>query len=39
MIRTLSHVSELNIGHSIISRAILIGLEPAVAEMLKLMRG
>jgi pyridoxine 5-phosphate synthase len=39
MIRTLSHISELNIGHSIISRAILIGLEPAVAEMLKLMRG
>ena len=38
-IRTLTHVAELNIGHSIISRAILIGLDRAVAEMLELMRG
>ncbi len=31
------HLVELNIGHSIISRAIFTGLEPAVAEMLRLM--
>lgn len=31
------HLTELNIGHSIISRAILIGLENAVREMIQLM--
>lgn len=39
MLRAVSHLTELNIGHSIISRAIFIGLERAVAEMLQLMRG
>ena len=34
---TLPHVEELNIGHSIIARAIFIGLERAVADMLRLM--
>lgn len=33
-IRTLPHLAELNIGHSIVSRAVLVGLERAVAEML-----
>ena len=36
----LAHVprlQELNIGHSIVSRAVFVGLERAVAEMLKLM--
>jgi len=33
------HLVELNIGHSIVSRAILTGLEPAVRAMLDLMRG
>lgn len=33
----LSGVEELNIGHSIISRAVLVGLERAVREMLELV--
>jgi len=32
------HLVELNIGHSIVSRAVLIGLEKAVKEMLALMK-
>jgi pyridoxine 5-phosphate synthase len=32
------HLVELNIGHSIVSRAISVGLETAVKEMLRLMR-
>jgi pyridoxine 5-phosphate synthase len=32
-IRTLPHLHELNIGHSIISRALLTGIEEAVREM------
>jgi len=31
------HLVELNIGHTIISRAITVGLTAAVREMLKLM--
>ena len=31
------HLVELNIGHSIISRAVAVGLESAVKEMLRLM--
>jgi pyridoxine 5-phosphate synthase len=31
------HLEELNIGHSIISRAVFVGLESAVKEMLKAM--
>ena len=33
------HLVELNIGHSIVSRAITVGLATAVKEMLALMRG
>jgi len=33
------HLVELNIGHSIVSRALFIGLEAAVKEMLKAMEG
>ncbi len=33
------HLVELNIGHSIVSRAVFIGLPAAVQEMLQLMRG
>jgi len=33
------HLVELNIGHSIVSRAITVGLGQAVAEMLKLLGG
>ena len=32
------HLVELNIGHSIISRAVSVGLEKAVKEMLRLMK-
>jgi pyridoxine 5-phosphate synthase len=31
------HLVELNIGHSIVSRAVMVGLENAVKEMLQLM--
>ena len=31
------HLRELNIGHSIVSRAVFVGLDRAVGEMLKLM--
>lgn len=33
------HLEELNIGHSIVSRAVTVGLGPAVHEMLALMAG
>ncbi len=39
LIRTLPHLEELNIGHSIVSRAILTGLGEAVREMLAGMAG
>jgi pyridoxine 5-phosphate synthase len=32
------HLVELNIGHSIIGRAVMVGLETAVKEMLRLMK-
>ncbi len=32
------HLVELNIGHSIVSRAVLVGLESAVKDMLRLMK-
>jgi len=32
------HLVELNIGHSLVSRAVLVGMETAVREMLALMR-
>jgi pyridoxine 5-phosphate synthase len=37
-ILTIPHLAELNIGHSIISRAVFIGLESAVAGMLAAMQ-
>jgi pyridoxine 5-phosphate synthase len=37
LIREVSPLSDLNIGHSIISRALFIGMEAAVREMLTLM--
>ena len=36
-LRAVPHLVELNIGHSIVSRAVVIGLESAVKEMLKAM--
>jgi pyridoxine 5-phosphate synthase len=35
LIRAVPHLDELNIGHSIIARAIFVGLDQAVREMLK----
>ena len=39
LIRTVPHLAELNIGHSIVSRAIFTGLDGAVREMLAAMNG
>lgn len=39
LIRGIPHLAELNIGHSIISRASLFGMEQAVREMLAAMQG
>jgi len=36
-LRVVPHLEELNIGHSIVSRAVFVGLESAVKEMLKAM--
>jgi pyridoxine 5-phosphate synthase len=33
------HLEELNIGHSIVSRAVFVGMEKATREMLRLMKG
>jgi len=38
LIRQIPHLVELNIGHSIVSRAMFVGIETAVSEMLALMR-
>jgi pyridoxine 5-phosphate synthase len=35
----ISEIEELNIGHSVVSRAVFVGMEPAVAEMKKAMGG
>ncbi len=39
LIRTVPHLAELNIGHSIVARAIFSGLDAAVREMLAAMKG
>jgi pyridoxine 5-phosphate synthase len=39
LIRTVPHLVELNIGHSIVARAIFTGLDAAVREMLAAMNG
>ena len=39
LIHEIPHLSELNIGHSIVARAMVVGLEAAVREMLALMQG
>lgn len=38
LIRELPHIVELNIGHSIVARALTVGLEQAVREMLAAMQ-
>ncbi len=37
LIHKIPHLTELNIGHSIVSRAVVVGIERAVREMLDLM--
>ena len=37
-IAAIAEIQELNIGHSIVGRAVLVGFERAVREMLELMR-
>ena len=39
LLHTVPHLVELNIGHSIVSRAVTTGLATAVKEMLQLMEG
>jgi pyridoxine 5-phosphate synthase len=39
LLHLVPHLVELNIGHSIVSRAVFIGLHAAVREMLKAMEG
>ena len=39
LLHVVPHLVELNIGHSIVSRAVFIGLEAAVKEMIKVMEG
>ena len=39
LLHQVPHLVELNIGHSIVSRAVMVGLEQAVKEMLKAMKG
>jgi pyridoxine 5-phosphate synthase len=39
LLHVVPHMVELNIGHCIVSRAVFIGLEAAVKEMLKAMEG
>jgi pyridoxine 5-phosphate synthase len=38
LLHRVPHLVELNIGHSIVSRAVSVGLETAVKEMLRLMK-
>ncbi len=38
-IREVAHLSELNIGHTIVSRAVFVGLETAVRELIAAMKG
>jgi pyridoxine 5-phosphate synthase len=39
LIHMVPHLEELNIGHSLISRALIAGVETAVREMLAAMAG
>ena len=39
LLKRVPHLVELNIGHSIVSRAVFVGLAAAVKEMLEAMRG
>jgi pyridoxine 5-phosphate synthase len=38
-VATIPEIEELNIGHSIVSRAVMVGMRPAVEDMLRLVKG
>jgi pyridoxine 5-phosphate synthase len=38
-VAAIPEIEELNIGHSIVSRAVMVGMRPAVEEMLRLVKG
>jgi pyridoxine 5-phosphate synthase len=38
-VASIPEIEELNIGHSVVSRAIIVGMPSAVAEMLRLVKG
>jgi pyridoxine 5-phosphate synthase len=37
-VAAIAEITELNIGHAIVARAVLVGMEPAVREMIEAMR-
>ena len=37
-VASIAEIEELNIGHSVVSRAVLVGMERAVREMLRLIQ-
>ena len=39
LLHLVPHLVELNIGHSIVSRSLFVGLEQAVKEILEAMKG
>ena len=39
LLHTVPHLEELNIGHSLVSRAVIVGIAGAVREMLQLLAG
>jgi pyridoxine 5-phosphate synthase len=38
-VAAIPEIEELNIGHSVVSRAVMVGMRPAVEEMLRLVKG
>jgi pyridoxine 5-phosphate synthase len=38
-VAAIPEIEELNIGHSIVSRAVMVGMRPAVEDMLRLVKG
>jgi pyridoxine 5-phosphate synthase len=38
-VAAIAEIEELNIGHSVVSRSIMVGMEAAVREMRKAMEG
>jgi pyridoxine 5-phosphate synthase len=38
-VASIPEIEELNIGHSVVSRAVMVGMRSAVEEMLRLVQG